>query len=184
MDYEYKVGQLVERISTGERLRFHKLFDGDVVCLLPSHDDSPEDQWSVFWPADDCRPAVDHENAEELSEFRSILYYIEEGHTVHCAKRMTYGDGECECGKAGNGHDTIAVATLKAELAAKDARIAELEALVADSAEREAKLRKLCGDAAEQVGCCACTCSVCEDAQHCDDAHRMHKLRAAAEGGE
>ena len=38
---------------------------------------------------------------EELETYREELERIEElvreGHTYHCACRMVYGDGECEC---------------------------------------------------------------------------------------
>lgn len=30
-----------------------------------------------------------------------IKAFEKDGHTTHCAKRMVWGDGECECGKGG-----------------------------------------------------------------------------------
>lgn len=31
---------------------------------------------------------------------RPVNALIAEGHTAHCAKRMIFGDGNCECGAA------------------------------------------------------------------------------------
>lgn len=37
-----------------------------------------------------------YENNLDTMVFNTAL---EQNHTVHCAQRMTYGDGECECGQ-------------------------------------------------------------------------------------
>ena len=29
---------------------------------------------------------------------KEIIYLLDKGHTGHCAQRIVYGDGECECG--------------------------------------------------------------------------------------
>ena len=39
--------------------------------------------------------------AESEMDAEKIYWFIREGHTRHCACRMTWGDGECECGKKG-----------------------------------------------------------------------------------
>lgn len=37
------------------------------------------------------------EDAPAAEDYVRILARVEEGHTVHCAKRLVWGDGECEC---------------------------------------------------------------------------------------
>ena len=123
----YAPGQLVERISTGERALF--VSTQTMGVLRVEITDTTGYNARAFWTTDDCHPVDDHpEQSEELEMLRGILAHIEEGHTIHCAKRMAYGDGECECDMVGNGRDTIAVVALKEELAAKDAEIARLNA--------------------------------------------------------
>lgn len=39
--------------------------------------------------------------AEEKESLENIERLVGEGHTHHCACRMTWGDGECECNKQG-----------------------------------------------------------------------------------
>jgi hypothetical protein len=39
--------------------------------------------------------------SESASDMLKIEGLIREGHTRHCACRLTWGDGECECGKQG-----------------------------------------------------------------------------------
>lgn len=34
-------------------------------------------------------------NIEQLEEIETL---IDEGHTEHCAQRLVWGDGQCECG--------------------------------------------------------------------------------------
>ena len=36
---------------------------------------------------------------ENKGYYAQINKLTKEGHTEHCAKRMTWGDGECECHK-------------------------------------------------------------------------------------
>jgi hypothetical protein len=39
--------------------------------------------------------------AENDRDAESIERLIRQGHTQHCACRLVWGDGECECGKKG-----------------------------------------------------------------------------------
>lgn len=36
-------------------------------------------------------------SSESLRQHNAIKKLVSEGHTEHCAERMTWGDGECEC---------------------------------------------------------------------------------------
>lgn len=36
---------------------------------------------------------------QENGDYQEIAKYIDEGHTYHCACRLVWGDGECECQK-------------------------------------------------------------------------------------
>jgi len=40
----------------------------------------------------------DNEHGERVVD--RIIALVGEGHTFHCAKRMGWGDGECDCGRA------------------------------------------------------------------------------------
>ena len=41
------------------------------------------------------------EQKEDYAQLEEIKTLIKDGHTDHCAKRMVWGDGECECKKKG-----------------------------------------------------------------------------------
>lgn len=43
-----------------------------------------------------CQPCVDCKRDK-----RQIVAFMDEGHTYHCACRLVWGDGQCECGKQG-----------------------------------------------------------------------------------
>jgi len=71
----YAPGQLVERISTGERLRFNHVPKFRFATIEKIGVITYEDRDGIytldFWPADDCRPVVD--NAEELKALQKCL---------------------------------------------------------------------------------------------------------------
>lgn len=41
-----------------------------------------------------CGSCRDQNEADE----RAIGHHVVNGHTAHCAQRLVWGDGECECG--------------------------------------------------------------------------------------
>lgn len=45
-----------------------------------------------------CPPGCPSDDAADTA---AIAAHVAAGHTDHCAKRLVWGDGECECGKKG-----------------------------------------------------------------------------------
>jgi|GEM_PF-3705464 len=210
-EHTYSYGQLVERISTRERAQYAHgpIFDHppQLICGVSSVAD--KGKAVVFWPASDCRPAVDH--AAELA-----------AKDAEIAKLKAFVDNIC--GLIGfDGERTEFDAILdRVRIQKKDAaklwlaekkyeqRIAELEAQVSAekdayhklaneaqekytklyATEREnAKLRKLCGEAAKffiNTECGHFECHKCKHLHNCGlvEGEMTRKLRAAAEGGE
>lgn len=44
---------------------------------------------------------------EEARDWSRIAAHIDAGHTEHCAKRLVWGDGECECAENKSPYHTM-----------------------------------------------------------------------------
>lgn len=126
-NHTYQPGDLVERISTGERSRFLRLLNAGAVV--------DTNHW--FAPVRDCRPVVNCAPAPCPS------CGVYPAHRDHCPWHPENKSSRALWAAAERARECPDNPRVQ--------RIAELEAQLVTAAERESNLRKLCGEAAEYV---------------------------------
>jgi hypothetical protein len=194
-NHTYQPGDRVERISTGEIAPFSEIVEssfGNFISTQPTcgleeiMGAKAEPHW---WPASDCRPAVD--NAAELAAKDAEIARLE---AENEALRCHHSDADRALSEWHRQEQRIA--ELEAEVAAekdayhKLANEAQEKYTKLYATEREnAKLRKLCGEAAKffiNTECGHFECHKCKHLHNCGlvEGEMVRKLRAAAEGGE
>jgi hypothetical protein len=115
-EFDARLGTAREMAKLEERSRWERAVRGNppfvpprLVCgaAQPQH---PRFETSVepgFTPLADAETAVPEiaetaADAEKVcAELERVEKLFEAGHTPHCARRIVWGDGECECGKDG-----------------------------------------------------------------------------------
>lgn len=177
-DHTYQPGDLVERISTGDRAKYIRTNDAaqEDTILVTLH--CVEDgEMLLCWPASDCRPAVDHAD----------IVKIEQALARHqCAAEMAAKEAIIADLKKLISSEASA---WRAEaLKWMDDRV-ELEAQVAKLEARNERMTQYVDDACECCRCCECQgwnpeCSILATKRHKGiDIVTGEQLRAAA-GGE
>ena len=84
---------------------------GFQICEFPPDEDSCEacgqDHKQLYFTGSAesgsywCLQCVLDAHADNEKTLREIALHEHEGHTAHCAARMMWGDGQCECEKKG-----------------------------------------------------------------------------------